>query len=88
MEYNTGNRRAMITSIEEERLLDTFMVKEIKRLLADRVEFKVVLIKRDQIMVSRALANMGRSEPLTDFWFRTGPNDIPGLCIEDCNPGD
>jgi hypothetical protein len=60
----------MIISPEEERSPCTFLVKEIRRLLADRVESKVVLIiRREQNLVSHTLTNIGRLESRTEFWL-------------------
>jgi hypothetical protein len=65
----------------------TFLLKEIKRLMHDGVGFKVEHIRREQNFVSHALAAIGRSEARTAVWLNSGPQDIPKLCIEDCNPG-
>jgi hypothetical protein len=77
----------MINCVEEERSPCTFLVKEIKRLLADRVEFKVMLIRLEQKVVSHTLTDMGRLESRIEFWLQAGLRDIPRLCNLNCNPG-
>jgi hypothetical protein len=87
VEMDCAEAMRMINGAEDERSTCTFLVKEIKRLLADRVESKVVLVRREQNLVSHTLANMGRLESRTEIWLQTGPRDIPRLCNLDCNPG-
>jgi hypothetical protein len=69
VEMDCAKAVGMIVSLEEERSPCTFLVKEIRRLLADRVESKVVLIRREQNLVSYTLANIGRLESRTEFWL-------------------
>jgi ribonuclease HI len=76
-----------IKSETGERSDVTFLLKEIKRLMHDGVGFKVEHIRREQNFVSHALAAIGRSEARTAVWLNSGPQDIPKLCNEDCNPG-
>jgi hypothetical protein len=76
----------MIKSTEEDRSHVTYLVREIKRLVADRVESKVEVIRQDRNSVSHALVNMGLSDHIAEFWALAGPRDIPRLCNVDCNP--
>jgi hypothetical protein len=77
----------MINNVVEERSEQTFMVKEIHHLLRERLESKVVGIRREQNLVSDALAKMARTDRTTAVWLRSGPSLISRLCNEDCNSG-
>jgi hypothetical protein len=61
-------------------------LKEVKMLLIEDWEFRVEQIKWEQNSVSHALANLGRTEAMSNFWISTGPLDIPQLYIKDCYP--
>jgi hypothetical protein len=75
----------LINSSREERSATTHLLKEIKILIEDK-EFMVEHIKREQNSVSHAVANLGRTEAIANFWLSTGPLDIPQLCIKNCHP--
>jgi hypothetical protein len=66
----------------EDRSATTDQLKEIKFLLVREREFRVQHINREQNSVSHALANLGRTEAMSNFWLSTGPLDIPQLCIK------
>jgi ribonuclease HI len=61
------------------------LVGEIKQLIKESVEIKVVNIKREQNIVSHALASFGRTSRCSMVWPRSGPVNIPTLCRRDCN---
>jgi hypothetical protein len=56
------------------------MMKEIKEFPDGLVEFKVEYIRREQNLVSDALAKIGRMEAKSDLWFHTCPLDIREIC--------
>jgi ribonuclease HI len=87
VELDCSHAVRMINNVVEERSEQTFMVKEIHHLLRERLESKVVGIRREQNLVSDALAKMARTDRTTAVWLRSGPSLIPRLCSEDCNSG-
>ena len=56
-----------IKSSEDDRSQFTYLVREVQRLLAEKVGSKVEEIRRDQNSVSDALAKRGRLEHTTNF---------------------
>jgi hypothetical protein len=76
---------SLIQSGAEDRSENAFLVMEIRRLLSAGDESKVEIISREQNLMSDALANLGRTDSTSNVWIRSGPRDIPRLCIEDCN---
>jgi hypothetical protein len=87
VELDCSDDVRMINNVVEERSEQTFMVKEIHHLLRERLESKVVGIRREQNLVSDALAKMARTDRTTAVWLRSGPSLISRLCNEDCNSG-
>jgi hypothetical protein len=69
----------LINSSREERSATAHLLKEIKMLPIEDREFRVEHIKREQNSVSHALANLGRTEAMANFWLSTGPLDIPQI---------
>ena len=59
IEMDTAVVVAMIKADVEDRSPNIFLVHEIKRLLGEMREFKVENIRREQNLVSDALANLG-----------------------------
>jgi hypothetical protein len=76
---------SLIQSGAKDRSENVFLVMEITRLLSVGAESKVEIISRQQNLVSDALANLRRTDSTSNVWIRSGPRDIPRLCIEDCN---
>ena len=73
----------LINETGEDRSAHMMMVQEIKQLLQENREFLVKHIKREQNIVSHYLANYGRIKKRTAVWLRSGPEEVPDLCIAD-----
>jgi ribonuclease HI len=78
---------SMLKAGGDDRSANAFLLRETKRLMSEMAGFRVEHIRREQNLVSDALANMGRTEARTAVWLRSGPLDIPKLCLDDCNGG-
>jgi ribonuclease HI len=75
----------LVLSGEGDRSSLSALVGEIKHLIMESVEVKVVHIKRDQNIVSHTLAAFGRRTMHSALWLGSGPDNIPTLCRRDCN---
>ena len=71
---------------EMDRSPDTFVIEEIKELLASSAPMHLVVISRDINGVSHTLANFGRVQGRTMTWIKSGPVDVLELCRQDCIP--
>jgi hypothetical protein len=87
VEMDCAKAVVMIQSYVEDRSQFTYLVSEVRILLAERVRSKVEVFRQEQNSVSDALAKMVRLEHTTNLWRYTAPNDIPRFYNEDCNPG-
>jgi hypothetical protein len=75
---------SMIKAEGEDRSVVTYTLREIKGLLQGGIEYKLEHIRREQNLVSHALANLDRAETVSDVWLGSGPPNILVLCNEDC----
>ena len=62
------------------------MILEAKRLFGER-ESSIAHISRTQNCVRHRLAEFGRVEARTAIWLKSGPANVPELCMEDLPPG-
>ena len=61
------------------------IIKEVKELLGER-ECSITHVSRHQNVVGHRLALFGRVEARTAVWPRSGPANVPQLCLEDISP--
>jgi ribonuclease HI len=62
------------------------LVNEVKRLCSSASECRVVHISRIINGVSHSLAQFGRVQTCSNFWVRSGPEEIRLACIKDDTP--
>ncbi|XBJ27380.1 hypothetical protein VPH35_004650 [Triticum aestivum] len=74
-----------IRSMKEDKSQHAMMITEAKRLLGER-ESSVAHISRRQNCVGHRLAEFGRVEARTVVWLKSGPANVPELCMEDLPP--
>ncbi|KAM3197259.1 hypothetical protein ACQJBY_072748 [Aegilops geniculata] len=75
----------LIKSERQDRSPHAMIVQEVKRLLGER-DSSIAHISRNQNSVSHRLATFGRVEARTAVWLRSGPTDVPQLCMDDLVP--
>ena len=69
----------------EDRSQNAMIIKEVKELLGER-ECSITHVSRHQNAVGHRLASFGRVEARTTVWLRSGPANVPQLCLEDLPP--
>ena len=77
---------ALINSPILDSSANTFIIQDIKRLLAMRPNFQLIAIDRAQNQVSHVLANMGRVDGRTVTWLRLAPDIVMNLCLQEAVP--
>ena len=74
-----------IRAREDDRSQHAMMINEVKLLLGER-DGSIAHISRHQNSVSHRLALFGRIEARTAVWLKSGPSNVPELCVEDLPP--
>ena len=69
----------------EDRSLHAMMINEVKSLLGDR-DGSIAHISRCHNTVSHRLATFGRVEARAAVWLKSGPANVPQLCLEELPP--
>ena len=75
-----------IKSMLEDKSQHAMMITEAKRLLGERGS-SIAHISRSQNCVGHRLAMFGRVEGRTAVWLKSGPANVPDLCMKDLPPG-
>lgn len=68
-----------------DRSRHAMLVNEVRSILGER-DSSIAHISRHQNAVSHRLASFGRLEARTAVWLKSGPANVPQLCLEDLPP--
>ena len=62
------------------------LVNEVRKRLGEGDSSIIVLVSRNQNVVSHRLATFGLVEARMALWISSGPANVPQLCMEDLSP--
>ena len=65
--------------------MNAMLVNEVRKQLGER-DSSIAHISRNQNVVSHRLASFGHVEARTAIWIKSGPANVPQLCMEDLPP--